>query len=559
MSPSKSEIGAQEINFLGHTISPRGVKPYAKKVEALRKLPMPNNVSELRSLLGGLSYYRKFLPNLSRRLQPITRLLKKDVPFSFNAEIEAVVREVLKVLTKASVLVYPYFEAAQNGSRKFRLYCGASAAGFGTTLEQSQKDNLVRPIVYLSRTVLPNEQGWAPIEKEAGCIVWAIKRLRQYLFLVPFDTYTDHLPLITLLRVGVGYARVQRWVEFLTAYNYRIIHRKGAAHGNADMLSRLCQPATQADAQGLCNIANLEDHAAYFVGPSGMWPRSIPPSAFNVLIETGFARQRLGVGGLLNAPDYSYDKSRNQNVYHGHEDVENHVLHNPPSTWHSLCKRVLRQKELPIYTVQRYCNSRTAMVAAVVAAQCKPQQSPVPLRRSPRKRRPSRVMIEAMESSARNEPLASIDESNRTPEEGDTREIDVETEQIIASEGSTKDGATIRSGDHNLASPDGEEPLIDGIDVGEDATPEPNPSRTQQDIPDVSRDSRLDIDLGSMTAQKWSQEQLQEPVCKSTITLLQQGLGGASSHNITLQFPVRVRSTVQQVLELAAKTKLFTT
>ena len=62
-----------------------------------------------------------------------------------------------------------------------------------------------------------------------------------------------------------------------------------------------------------------------------------------------------------------------------------------------------------------------------------------------------------------------------------------------------------------------------------------------------------------MTAQKWSQEQLQEPVCKSAMTLLQQGLGGASPHDIILQFPLRVRSTVQQVLDFAAKTKLFTT
>ena len=200
-------------------------------------------------------------------------------------------------------------------------------------------------------------------------------------------------------------------MEFLTAYKYRIIHRKGAAHGNADMLSRLCQPAIEADAQGSCSITNPEDHAVYFVGASGMWPKSIPPSAFNVFIETGFARQRLDVGGLLNAPDYSYDKSRNQYVYYGHEDGEKYILHNPPSTWHSSCKRVLRQKELRICTVQRYCNARTAMVAAVVTAQCKPQQSPVPLRRSLRKRGPSRVMIEAMESSARNEPLVSIDAS----------------------------------------------------------------------------------------------------------------------------------------------------
>ena len=73
ISLSKSEIGAEEISFLGDTISPRGVKPDAKKVDALRKISMPNNVPELRSLLGGLSYYRKFLPDLSRRLQPITK------------------------------------------------------------------------------------------------------------------------------------------------------------------------------------------------------------------------------------------------------------------------------------------------------------------------------------------------------------------------------------------------------------------------------------------------------------------------------------------------------
>ena len=88
------------------------------------------------------------------------------------------------------------------------------------------------------------------------------------------------------------------------AYSYKIIHRKGVARGNADMLSRLCQLATQANAQRSCSITNPEDHAVYFVGASGMWQRSIPSSAFNVFIETGFARQRLGVGGLLNDPDY---------------------------------------------------------------------------------------------------------------------------------------------------------------------------------------------------------------------------------------------------------------
>ena len=266
------------------------------------------------------------------------------------------------------------------------------------------------------------------------------------------------------------------------------------------------------------------------------------------------------MGGLLSAPDYSHDKSRDQYVYHGYEDVENRTLHNPSSTWHSLRKRVLPHKELPLCTVRRYCKTRTAMVAAVVAAQCKQRQSPLPPRRSPRKRRPSRVIIEAMESCARNEPLASTDESNdstKTSEEDDTREIEVGTQQVITSKESSKEDATEKADNPKLSSTDREESLTDSIDVGEDTTPEPKPSRTQQDISIASSDARLDVDLGSMTVQKWSQEQLQETVCKGTITLIQQGPSGTSPQDIILQFPIRARPTVQQVLELAAKTKLF--
>ena len=167
-----------------------------------------------------------------------------------------------------------------------------------------------------------------------------------------------------------------------------------------------------------------------------------------------------------------------------------------------------------------------------------------------------------MESSARNEPLTSIDEFNestKAPEECDTREIDVGTEQVITLKGSSKNDATEKEDDHKLASPDKEESLMGDIDVGEDAIPKPKPSRTQQAILDTASDARLDVDLGSMTVQKWSQEQLQEPVCERAITLLQQGPSGTSPQDVILQFPIRARPAVQHVLELVAKTKLFIT
>ncbi|CAB1096864.1 unnamed protein product [Ectocarpus sp. CCAP 1310/34] len=65
LTPPKATIGASKADFLGHTISPDGVRLNGAKVSALTKLPMPKDVKQLCSLLGGLSYYRKFLPNMA--------------------------------------------------------------------------------------------------------------------------------------------------------------------------------------------------------------------------------------------------------------------------------------------------------------------------------------------------------------------------------------------------------------------------------------------------------------------------------------------------------------
>ena len=77
LSPSKAKIGATDVDFLGHTISPAGVRPNADKVTALMKMTMPLDIKQLRSLLGGLSYYRKFLADMTKRVRSITSLLKQ--------------------------------------------------------------------------------------------------------------------------------------------------------------------------------------------------------------------------------------------------------------------------------------------------------------------------------------------------------------------------------------------------------------------------------------------------------------------------------------------------
>ena len=191
LSPDKSRDGAAHVDVLGHIISADGVRPNDDRVAALTRMPMPTDIKQLRSLLGGLSYYRKFLPNMARHIRPLTALLKKGAAFDFTCATENTVRALLVELAAPPILVFPDWDAVIDTSRPFRLHCDASTAGLGATLEQEQPDGSIRPIVFISRATLDNEQNWTPMELKAGCVVWSIRRLRHYLFGVYFLFFTD--------------------------------------------------------------------------------------------------------------------------------------------------------------------------------------------------------------------------------------------------------------------------------------------------------------------------------------------------------------------------------
>ena len=80
---------------------------------------------------------------------------------------------------------------------------------------------------------------------EAGSIVWTLNRPRGYLSGTKFRIFSGHKALQSVGKVGNHTARVQRWLEFLTSFDYTLEYRKGSANGNADSLSRLPEPATE--------------------------------------------------------------------------------------------------------------------------------------------------------------------------------------------------------------------------------------------------------------------------------------------------------------------------
>ena len=305
LSPDKSRIGAARVDFLGHVISADGVRPNDDRVATLTRMPMPTDIKQLHSLLGGLSCYRKFLPNMACRIRPITALLKKGVAFDFTSTMEDTVRALLAELAAPPILVFPDWDAVIDTSRPFRLHCDASTADLGATLEQEQPDGSIRPIVYTSRATLDNEQNWTPMELEAGCVVWGVRRLRRYLFGVYLLVFIDHQCLQQISKIEETKPHIQRWVELLSAYNFHLSYRRGQENANADFLSRLPLPPIEEDISGASALTDPDDLDVYLIRACGFITPScpVPGVGLSGLAPSPYHTPGAGLGGLVPPPD----------------------------------------------------------------------------------------------------------------------------------------------------------------------------------------------------------------------------------------------------------------
>ena len=157
-------------------------------VSAIQEAPTPLNVTQLKSYLGLLSYYRKFLPDLSTSLAPLYMLLGKYVHWKWSSEQDRAFQRSKELLTSSKLLVH------FNPQLPLLLACDASAYGIGAVLAHRMPDGSEQPIGYVSSTLNPAERNYSQLEKEGLLCVFGIKRFYSYLFGHPFTWITDHKP-----------------------------------------------------------------------------------------------------------------------------------------------------------------------------------------------------------------------------------------------------------------------------------------------------------------------------------------------------------------------------
>ena len=143
--------------------------PLAEKVEAVKAVPVPKNVTELKSYLGLLSYYGKFLPNLSTTLAPLYELLKSTVKWRWRDQENNAFQKSKKLLSSAEILVH------YDPTKEVTLACDASPYGIGAVLSHKMSDGSDRPIGFASRTLSSAEKGYSQIEKEGLSCVFGVK------------------------------------------------------------------------------------------------------------------------------------------------------------------------------------------------------------------------------------------------------------------------------------------------------------------------------------------------------------------------------------------------
>ncbi|KAJ9547666.1 hypothetical protein OSB04_020209 [Centaurea solstitialis] len=199
----KCHFMVREGIVLGHKISKDGLEVDKAKIDTISKLPPPTNIKGVRSFLGHVGFYRRFIKDFSKITRPLTKLLEKDAPFIFYEKYISAFETLKHHLTNAPIMVPPDWD------QPFEIMCDASDYAVGAVLGQ-RRNNHFQPICYASRTLNDAQENYTTTEKE---------------LLAP-----DAKP------------RLIRWILLLQEFDIEVRDKRDAENLAADHLSRLENP-----------------------------------------------------------------------------------------------------------------------------------------------------------------------------------------------------------------------------------------------------------------------------------------------------------------------------
>jgi len=275
VNPAKCQWGVQEVEWLGHLLTPKGIKPLPKKIKGVLQLSPPTNVTELRSFLGMINYYRDFWKRRSHILAPLTALtgFPKGKRLPWNEECEQAFRKIKAILIEEVLLYYP------DPNKTFYIEPDASIKQLGATIYQLDGSTKL-PVAFFSRKLSPAQTRYPASDLEALCITEVFEEYRSILYGSQIVVRTDHK---NLTQRDLKSRRLLHWRLLLEEFSPQFVYLPGPQNVVADALSRL--PMTPIDEE---KEDNDPDHSSSLHEALLFYPDDVDtfPLQFESIAET---------------------------------------------------------------------------------------------------------------------------------------------------------------------------------------------------------------------------------------------------------------------------------
>ncbi|KAL7548020.1 hypothetical protein ACHAWF_011299 [Thalassiosira exigua] len=250
VNPLKCKWAVKETDWLEYWLTPRGLKPWKKKIDAILRMDQPRTSTELRIFIGAVNFYRDMWPSRAHILRPLTDKsgMKKGAKLDWTPEMQKTFDKMRYLMAADALAAYP------DHNKRFDIYTDTSDFQLGAVIVQDG-----HPVAYFSRKLNRAQRNYTTMEKDMLSTVAALHEFRLMLLSANVHVFTDHK---NLTFDSIKTQRVLRWrnqvKEFLPVLHY-IEGPKNILADNLSRLHRLVTLAQLAEGKNLVKPAVASD------------------------------------------------------------------------------------------------------------------------------------------------------------------------------------------------------------------------------------------------------------------------------------------------------------
>ena len=239
LNPEKMQFRLLQVSFFGHQWSTKSLSPDPKKIAAVKRMNLPQDMEMIRSFLGLVNYLNRFSPHLAELSIPLRQICRQNVEFEITESVRVAFSLTKEEISKNITL--PYF----NPKSATTLQTDASKKVLGAILLQDSK-----PVMFASMALIGSEKNYQNLERECLVMIWGMEQFHYFLYGKEFTLETDQKPLVSIYRkhmVEISH-RIQRLVVRSFPYQpFDVQYRKGMEIPLADALSRVTLTPVEED------------------------------------------------------------------------------------------------------------------------------------------------------------------------------------------------------------------------------------------------------------------------------------------------------------------------